>query len=312
MPWYRANFHCHSTNSDGRVSPLEAAAYYRSIGMHAVTLSDHNRLTAPAEYDSALGSDCIAVPCCEYTGSSSAHVLGVDVREAAAPSGNQSEWEVVDILRDGVDRVRAAVGVPVLCHPCWNWAWDHEAIFALPEATHFEVFNASPDCNSYPTGDRSAPEEIWDRVLSTGRLIYGVGSDDAHRYATQTDDGRLPGHLSLAGLGWSVIDAPELTRKALRAAFEAGRFYVSTGVELADYRVTAEGISLEVKPWSHERVTVEFVGFEGRTLAREEGPRATYRFRGDERYVRVRIADTSGCYAFTQAVFLDAARARGR
>ena len=178
--------------------------------------------------------------------------------------------------------------------------------------THFEVFNASPDCNSYPAGERSAPEEIWDRVLSTGRLIYGVGSDDAHRYITQTDDGSVPGHLALAGLGWSVIDAPELTRVALRAAFEAGRFYVSTGVELAAYAVTAEGISLEVKPWSHERFTIEFVGFEGRTLARDSQPWAAYRFRGDEQYVRVRVADTSGCYALTQPVFLDAARAAGR
>ena len=114
MPWYRANFHCHSTNSDGSVSPLEAAAYYRSIGMHAVTLSDHDRLTTADEYEAALGRDCIAVPCCEYTGSRSAHVLGVDVNEPVGPSANQLDWEIVDILRDGVDRVRAAGGVPVL------------------------------------------------------------------------------------------------------------------------------------------------------------------------------------------------------
>ena len=304
MPWFRANFHCHSTNSDGDAGPEETARIYRSFGMDVVTLSDHNTLTHPDEYRAALGSDAIALPCSEYTGPKSAHVLGVDVDDAVAPSREQADVDVIGILRDGVDRVRAAGGVAVLCHPCWNWTWDHDALMALPDVTHFEVFNAAPDCNSYPTFGRSAPEVIWDRVLSTGRLVYGVATDDAHYYHAHGRDGKPPRKLSPPGLGYCVIDAPELSRRAVRDAFEAGRFYASTGVELADYRVGPDAIHVRVAPWSHERATIEFIGIDGTLLARHDGLSADYRFTGVERYVRARITDTTGGYAFTQPVML--------
>jgi len=306
MPWYKGNFHCHSTNSDGGASPADVARYYRAIGMDFVAISDHNRLTDLEEYGPALDSDFPGVPSCEFTGPKSCHVLAVDVDEAVAPSGDRSDPSPTEILQEGVDRTRDAGGVPVLCHPCWNWAYDETTILALTSVTHFEVYNASPDCNSYPGFGRSGPEQIWDKVLSAGLRVFGVATDDAHWHDSPAGAKRLPTHLMGGGLGWCVIRASELARPALRSAFEAGHFYASTGVELGEYRVTADSIELTVTPWSHEHAVIEFVGRDGELLARSEGLAASYRFRGDELYVRTRVADTTGCYALTQPVFLDA------
>lgn len=273
--------------------------------MDFVSISDHNRLTTLAEYGDAIDAVVPGIPSCEYTGEKSCHVLAVDVDTVVAPAGDQSGAAPREILQDGVDRSRAAGGVPVLCHPCWNWAWDHEALIQVEGATHFEVFNASPDCNSYPGFGRSCPEEIWDRALTAGHRLYGVATDDAHWHRGAQGAGRLPTHLMTGGLGWVVVRASDASREAIRAAFEAGHFYASTGVELKTWRVTSEAIEIEVAPWSHEHATIEFMGAEGKRLAVERGLAATYRFAGDELYVRARVADTTGCFAFTQPVFLD-------
>ena len=303
MPWLKGNLHCHSTNSDGHASPEGVAAYYRSIGMDFVTISDHNRLTSPAEYVAALSEDQAAIPCCEYTGAKSCHVVAVDVERAVSPEAGQNDRLPIEILQDGVDRTREAGGVPVLCHPCWNWAYDDSDILQLTDVSHFEVFNAAPDCNSYPVAGRSAPEEIWDRVLSAGHWMYGVATDDAHWYDNGETIGKPPTVGSLGGKGWCVVWAEELSRAAIRSSFEAGRFYASTGVELTDYRVSEGGMSVAARLWCDQRVVVEFIGAGGEVLAREYAATAFYRFRGDEGYVRARILDSSGGIALTQPVF---------
>lgn len=303
MPWFQGNFHCHTNNSDGKATPVEVARYYKAIGMNFVAIADHNRLTRAEEYQSVLARDFIGIPCSEYTGAANCHVDGVDVSAAVGPQDAQLGLDPRAILQDGVDRIRAAGGVPVLCHPCWFWAYDGETVLQLTGVTHFEVFNALPACNGYPVGGASFAEAIWDGVLSAGTRIFGVASDDAHWYGDAPGRSQVPRHIPVGGTGWNVIKAARLERKCIRDAFESGHFYASTGIRLAEYVVTEGCISLKVAPWAQEKVHIEFVGEGGRSLGRTIGLEASYDIRGDEKYVRVRLADTSGCFALTQPVF---------
>ena len=41
--WYKAAFHVHTTQSDGRVAPEEALTWYREQGYDIVALTDHRR-----------------------------------------------------------------------------------------------------------------------------------------------------------------------------------------------------------------------------------------------------------------------------
>ena len=43
--YYKAQLHCHSTNSDGVMSPLTVAQEYQSRGYEIVCLTDHNYMT---------------------------------------------------------------------------------------------------------------------------------------------------------------------------------------------------------------------------------------------------------------------------
>ena len=46
--FYRGNLHCHTTRSDGRLSPQEAAAVYQEQGYDFLAVTDHRTLSPQA------------------------------------------------------------------------------------------------------------------------------------------------------------------------------------------------------------------------------------------------------------------------
>ena len=91
----------------------------------------------------------------------------------------------------------------------------------------FEVFNGHPLVNNLGGGGVPGLEEVWDRMLSSGKMLYGIAVDDAH-YFKRPEDKTAP----RPGQGWVYVRAPRLESRALVEALERGDFYSSTGVEL--------------------------------------------------------------------------------
>ena len=81
-----------------------------------------------------------------------------------------------------------------------------------------------------------------------------------------------------------------------------GNFYASTGVELTDYQADAASMTLVVKTNSWSKFRIQFIGAFGKVLHETTTPSATYRFRGDEGYVRARVLESNGLTAWTQPV----------
>ena len=44
----------------------------------------------------------------------------------------------------------------------------------------FEIYNGHHQVNNLGGGGVPGMEEAWDRILSSGKLIYGLADDDAH------------------------------------------------------------------------------------------------------------------------------------
>ena len=40
--WYKGNLHCHTTDSDGSLTPAEVVQYYKKEGYDFLAISDHN------------------------------------------------------------------------------------------------------------------------------------------------------------------------------------------------------------------------------------------------------------------------------
>ena len=68
----------------------------------------------------------------------------------------------------------------------------------------FEIFNGHPQVNNVAAAGAGL-EEIWDRSVSSGRLMYGVAVDDAHHF-------KRPGDPLAAGpgRGWIYVRAERL------------------------------------------------------------------------------------------------------
>ena len=100
----------------------------------------------------------------------------------------------------------------------------------------FEIYNGHHLVNNAGGGGVPGMEEVWDRLLSSGKVFYGIADDDAHVF-------KQPGNPDVPGPGraWVVVRAERLAPRLIVDALERGDFYASTGVELSDYQVTATG-----------------------------------------------------------------------
>jgi len=318
MPWFKGNLHCHSSNSDGQLSPSSVAQYYKSIEHDFLGIADHNSYTAIETWGDA--GKILAIPCCEYTGDEFCHVVAVGVKEPVAPNLNEEDiWKrctaeekliieaqdnhfkkKVLILQDGINKTLAAGGIPIIAHPFWHWTYNFQEVLELKNCTHFEVCNASPDCNSIPSFGKSFPDEMWDNLLSHNYRIFGSANDDAHVYS-----GSFTTRAPFGGRGWNVIKAPKLTQESILDNFRNGHFYATTGIEINDYKVSTEGIFISVNLQNDERVNIDFIGKNGKILKSTHSPLTEYKFTGNETYVRVRIASTCGVWAWFQPIFMD-------
>lgn len=301
--WYRGNTHTHTTNSDGDSSPYEVAAWYKAHGYDFLFITDHDRLTGVAELNARLGRGgaFLVIGGVEVTDNfrkRPVHLIALNPHAATPPRHGES---VLDTLHRNVEAIRAAGGAPVVAHPNLRYAVSAGDLKALRNYSLFELFNAFDITNS--GGDASHPsvEQMWDQVLSAGKVVYGVAADDAH---SLTKPDRAP-----PGRAWVMVRAESLTPAEIVGALEGGDFYATNGVRLRDLRVTCDSITVKTEGDGCEPFdfcfphTVEFIGRDGRVLRTTTESTAEYRFAGGELYVRARITDGFGRTAWTQPVF---------
>jgi hypothetical protein len=304
LRWFKGNTHTHTLNSDGDSTPDEVVRWYREHGYQFLVLTDHNYLTAVDGLNAVHGAaDKFLVIRGEEVTSTAAskavHVNGLNLETLVKQSTAAS---VVAAAQENVDGIRKANGVPHINHPNFTWAMTPEELQKVERTRLFEIFNGHPQVNNEGGGGTPGLEEVWDRILSSGRLMYGVAVDDAHHF-------KRPGDplASGPGRGWIYVRTDRLEPRAIVLAMESGNFYASTGVELASYETTAGSIALTIKTTTYSRYRVQFIGRNGQVLSEVTEPTATYTFKGDEGYVRARILESNGYVAWTQPVAVGAA-----
>ncbi len=302
MKWFKGNTHTHTTRSDGDSEPEEVARWYKDHGYDFLVLTDHNVLTNPAEAgtkdESFLlipGEEVSAVFRTPFEKAKPIHVnaLGTDrVIEPANETGS-----VKESLRENLRAIREANALPHVNHPNFRWAISHEDLLATDGFNLLEIHNGHPLVNNAGDSTHPAMEVVWDILLSSGRRVYGIGVDDAHHFK-----GEFLPKRSNPGRAWVVVRSPSLTENAILGSLEAGNFYFSTGVVLDDIRTTGKRYEVTARG----RVWTEFIGVDGTILAETTSNPASYKIRGNEKYVRAKVHGADGGVAWTQPVFLEA------
>jgi hypothetical protein len=303
MPWLRGNLHCHSTRSDGDSPPDTVARHYRDAGFDFVAITDHNQRTA-REHCGDLGDGFIVLPGCEYSFSHrgvNTHVNGIGVREPLRPP-ERACASVAEALQAGIDQARAQDAFAMVNHPNWLWSFGAEVLGRLHGAHAFELWNGGWTCNSLGDATHPSTETMWDGLLSEGRRLWGVASDDCHRFAPPRRPEDDPPHS-----GWVAVDASERSADAIISALKDGRFCATTGLAPVVCSLQREEVEVVVEHPSRDAVgyRLEAIGRGGRLLGASDGPSLHYRPRGDEGYVRVRASCSTGQRLWTQPLFLD-------
>lgn len=301
LRWYKGNTHTHTLNSDGDSSPDEVARWYREHGYHFLVMTDHNFLTSVDGLNALLGADeqFLILPGEEVTDridTMPLHVNGLAVESLVLPQGGST---IAEAIQRNVDAIRGARGVPHLNHPNFGWAVTAADIIKVRNDKLFEVYNGHPQVNNLGGGDTPGLEEMWDAVLSSGKLLYGLATDDAHHFKRAGDpDAAGPGR------GWVMVRGERLGAQEILAALERGEFYASTGVVLNDVQITSSRYALSIAVAGSSRYTTRFIGRKGRVLQTTSANPAEYIIRGDEGYVRAVVLESNGKQAWAQPVML--------
>lgn len=297
--WYKGNLHTHTTESDGDADPRTVARWYRQHGYDFLVLSDHNLVTN-LEYGAGRRRfrKPLMIPGEEVSvrirnGTVPIHVNGIGITKLVKPVDAEG---IVPTLQANVDATLQAGGIASINHPNYEWAFDHESIRQVKNVSLLEVYNGHPATNVHGGPGKYSYEEIWDGVLSAGRAIFGVATDDAHKYH---DFGPKMGN---PGRGWVMVRAVALSVEAIMDGLASGAFYSSTGVTLSTLDVSQDSIRLTVEQEPGLIYATRFTGKGGAILAEVSGVEAEYSPRGDEGYVRATVLSSSGARAWVQPV----------
>jgi hypothetical protein len=301
LSWYKGNTHAHTLNSDGDSTPDDVVKWYRENGYNFLVLTDHNFLTKVDALNALHGADkqFLVIKGEEVTdrfGDKPIHINGLDLEKEIQPQGGNS---IADVIQRNVDAIREAKGVPHINHPNFGWSITAEDLKKVRNNKLFEIYNGHPLVNNLGGGDRPGLEEVWDIILTSGQLLFGIAVDDAHHFKRPWDKA-----ASKPGQGWIVVRTTSLSSQAILTAMESGEFYASTGVELSDYQANDKSITITIKEERTSKYRVQFIGNGGRVLSEAVKSPAVYTMKGNEGYVRAKVIESNGKFAWTQPVMI--------
>ena len=280
--WLRGNLHAHTKRSDGAATPQAMAMVYAARGYDFLALSDHDQAPLAAGEMDACG--LILLPALEVS-AGCPHVLAVGVAQRLGPENG---------LQALLDEIAAAGGFSVLCHPSWEESFNHypwELLAALTNYQGIEIFNGL--CIDHP-GSHLAVDK-WDRLLSTGRRVWGFASDDAH----------APDEVAR---GWNMVQVAERTPAGVLDALRRGSFYASSGVTIE--RICCEGTKITVRAPDAQQIAL--IGRHGRRVCHAYGPELKLdaeNYTGP--YLRAECYGAGGAMAWSQPIDVRQSAAAG-
>ena len=241
--FYKANLHCHSTVSDGDMSPEELKALYKAEGYHILAYTDHEILLPHTELNDG---DFLALTGYEVQiygdmdlPKRLRRVSHLNFYPKDQGKRKMPFFNLADVMRldktpdiskavydgDGNDyKEYSAKGINSLIakakadgfivsynHPTWSKE-DASVYTNLNGIFAMEIYNHNA-CNA---GHDTYCPYVYEEMLRSGRRIGCIATDDTHH----TED--------LFG-GATYIYADALTQESVTCALERGDFYASRG-----------------------------------------------------------------------------------
>ena len=318
--FYEANLHCHSTLSDGRLSPEVIKEKYKAKGYSIVAFTDHNGLFLHPdltddtflamngwEYDVTEKGDAPfperkTCHFCFVALHEDPKMVCYDerrVREELRPLVPVAEGEAgfereytPECINHMMQKGRDAGYFVTYNHPVWS----------MEDGGEYKAYHgmhAMEICNwgCVWAGWQDYVPGIYDDMLRNGERIFCIATDDNHN-ATPEDNWDSFG-------GFTVIKAKDLSLPSVAKALKAGEFYASEGPSI--YSLYMEDGKLHVTTSAAAKVELNTGIRHARSVWMNgtDGEEAVFDLRPDFRYFRVTVTDREGRHANSNAYFTD-------
>lgn len=326
--FFKANFHTHTTISDGKLSPEEMVAAYKERGYSVLAITDHSVCVSHRE----LNSDDLLL----LTG------VEIDVEEIDNPVNERDRCIHMCLISKDPNRQWIPFKDP---RPNPS-SVPYEALNEIGSSTRAynseDINKIIAECNregylvtyNHPTWSlESYPEysqlkglwgmeyrnsdsiaigfdenngRVYHDLSVLGNRIVPVCADDTH--VLERD-----GH-SVIGDGWNMIAAEELTYKSVIEAMEKGDLYASCGPEIHSLTWDGTNIHITCSPAAKIQLVAES---RFARIARDDNATLTeatfdignwvQRFAKNNKdaFIRLIVTDERGRYAVTRAYFSD-------
>ncbi len=308
--YYKANLHCHTVLSDGHLTADEVKKVYMEQGYSIIAFTDHRKYAWHKELDQ---EDFLAIAAYEvdindfekrkgdFSRLQTYHLNLYDTK----PWENSEEKEKsvlperryrdITYINGYIEEMKEKGFLTCYNHPYWSLQTyddykDLRGLFAM------EIYNHGCEHD----GLYGFNPQSYDEMLRTGQRLFCVATDDNHNCYP------LEHPLSDSFGGFTMIKAKKLDYENVMEALQKGEFYYSMGPQIYDLYV--EDGYLYIKTSDVEKI---FVVQEGRNCYKEVAKpgevitEAKFRLTGQEGYIRIQCRDARGCFAGTNAYFLE-------
>ena len=331
--FYKANLHCHSTLSDGKLSPEEIKDLYKSLGYSIVAYTDHDILIP---HDDLNDEEFLALhgfeaeitepnPPLTFPHLKSCHLcfIGIDPDNIIQPMwhrrwylfGNSVNYrDQVKFDENEPDYAREYSGEKIsemmrigrekgffvtYNHPTWSLE-NYSNYMGYHGMHSMEILNGS--CNAAGWNDHN--DHTYDDILRGGERIYCIGADDNHNSADPSS------RFYDSGWAWTMIKAESLDYRAITKALTDGNFYASEGPKIT--ALWYEDGIVHIECPEADRIILSSDMRYIRSKNGENGGTvdfADFNLGEECTYFRITVIDKNGKCAYTNAYFLDELKA---
>ena len=298
--WYKANFHAHSTVSDGLLHREDMITAYRQQGYSVLMFSEHERYTDTTEYDS---EDFLIYPGIERSimlpDKETFHIQGL--YDADAPHHYKDgqyievpEYHSLQDVQQIIDELKENGNMVMINHPAWSFnTLPH--LHELQGYDFLELYNH----NCHVETDLGNSESYYDEILKE-RWIGALATDDnhnSHRY----EDGI---HMWDSFGGFVMLQADELSRESICTALKKGCYYASNGPQIHQIEVCDGSVHVQCSPCA----SIVFKAWPRRGYRCEQLgssiTKASYTLRGGEQWIRIKCIDKENQCAWSNAILI--------
>lgn len=301
--WYKGNIHCHSTVSDGKLTPEELVTAYRKQNYSFLIFSEHEIYTNTAKFNRG---DFIVLPGIEreigLPNREVYHIHGIGGCSSSLNNNYYSHNEKIPVPRFTsikdvqkiIDELKSHGNLVMINHPYWSL----NSASAINELTNFdlmEIYNHGCEIENLS----GTADIYYDEILRSGKKINCIASDDNHNCVNN--------HPFIDSFGgWIKIKCKSLSQNNIADAIKNGNYFSSCGPDFINYEIADDMIHLQCSPCK----TIVFITYPRRGF-RIEGSmvnpltEASYKFKGHEKYVRLKIIDFDGNAAWSNPIYFD-------